>query len=58
MLRAGGRVRTPAVELGAEEEDEEAALGIDATGDLAGALLPGRTEYTVLSLDAVTGAER
>ena len=56
--RAGGRALAPTVELGAEEEDEEAFGGADAAGDLSGALLLGRTEYTVRSLDAVTGAER
>ena len=62
--RAGARTRPPAVELGGEaswaaaDEGGEAALGDERDADLAGALLLGRTEYTVRSLDAVTGAER
>jgi len=58
VLRAGGRVRTPAMELGAEEEAEAAFRGADAASHLAGALLLGHMVYTVQSLDAETGAER
>ena len=42
----------------AAKEAAEAARDVNAGDDLAGALLLGRTEYTVRSLDAVTGAER
>jgi hypothetical protein len=40
------------------EDDGGGAFDAAEADDLAGALLLGRTEYTVRSLDAVTGAER
>ena len=64
--RGAARVRPPAVELGEAaqaagwqgEDDGSGAFDAAEADDLAGALLLGRTEYTVRSLDAVTGAER
>ena len=64
--RAASRVRPPAVELGETaraagwqgDDDDGGAFDAADADDLAGALLLGRTEYMVRSLDAVTGVER